>query len=180
MDKNKKELIFKYELFGIFFIFLLGSILHFTFDISGGNLIIGLFSAVNESVWEHLKLCFFPSILYAGIEYRFIKNAARNFFVSKAVGAYIMPLIIVLSFYTYTMFIDENLALDILIFFMSIMVGQLTSYRLMVWEKTLHAYTKISIIAIILLAILFFAFTLYPPRLPIFQDPVSGEYGIMV
>ncbi|MBC7113294.1 MAG: hypothetical protein H5T34_04655 [Candidatus Methanomethyliales bacterium] len=45
--------ILRYELFGIIFIVLLGSSLHFTYELSGENPLVGAFSAVNESVWEH-------------------------------------------------------------------------------------------------------------------------------
>ncbi|MCW4022413.1 MAG: DUF6512 family protein [archaeon] len=38
------------------------------------NPFVGAFSAVNESVWEHLKLGFWPLILYTAIEYWKIKN----------------------------------------------------------------------------------------------------------
>ena len=47
-----------YELIGMVFIFFLGSALNFTFALSGNQPIVGAFSAVNESVWEHLKLAF--------------------------------------------------------------------------------------------------------------------------
>ena len=39
---------------------ILGTLLHFTYEWSGENPIIALFSAVNESIWEHLKLAFYP------------------------------------------------------------------------------------------------------------------------
>lgn len=59
---NKKK-IKNYQIFSILFVFLLGTLLHFTYELSGNNLFIATFSAVNESVWEHLKLIFFPSLL---------------------------------------------------------------------------------------------------------------------
>jgi hypothetical protein len=46
-----------YKLVGIVFIIIIGSLLHFTFELSGHQA-IGVFSAVNESVWEHLKLSY--------------------------------------------------------------------------------------------------------------------------
>lgn len=33
------------------------------------NGLIALFSAVNESIWEHVKIVFFPYLIAAGIEY---------------------------------------------------------------------------------------------------------------
>ena len=46
----------KTNLFRFIFISVLGVLLHFTYEWSGDNAVVGLFSAVNESTWEHLKL----------------------------------------------------------------------------------------------------------------------------
>ena len=43
----------------------MGTLLHFLFDWTGGNAVVALFSAVNESIWEHLKLLFYPMVLFA-------------------------------------------------------------------------------------------------------------------
>jgi hypothetical protein len=178
MSKSKAKSILIFELFGIVLIVLVGSALHFTFKLSGGNPLVGVFSAVNESVWEHLKLSFWPALLYAIVEYRCLKKKTSNFFFAKAVSIYLMPLIIVSSFYMYRAFSEENLVLDILIFILAVAIGQLTSYKLMNWKEKSKICTKTSIIALILLASLFIIFTFYPPQLPIFQDSISRGYGI--
>jgi len=177
MTDNAKNPVLKLELVGIVFIVLVGSALHFTFDLSGSNPLVGVFSAVNESVWEHLKLSFCPALLYAVIEYGYLNRKTGSFFPAKTIGIYLMPLIIVFSFYLYRAFIEENLVIDILIFILAVAIGQFASYRLMTWKVTSRIYTPISIVALILLAILFIIFTFYPPQLPIFQDPISGGYG---
>jgi hypothetical protein len=179
MMDTVRNFILKLELVGVVFIVLVGSALHFTFELSGINPLVGVFSAVNESVWEHLKLSFWPALLYAVIEYRYLNRKTGSFFPAKTVGIYLMPLIIVSSFYLYRAFTEENLVLDILIFIVAVVIGQLASYKLMIWKKgASKVYTVFSIIALILLASLFVIFTFYPPRLPIFQDPISGGYGI--
>ena len=48
---NKK--ILRFQIFSIIFTAILGTILHFTYEWSNGNSFIALFSATNESVWEH-------------------------------------------------------------------------------------------------------------------------------
>ncbi|MEM2816132.1 MAG: DUF6512 family protein [Candidatus Bathyarchaeia archaeon] len=178
MKKNKAEPILKLELAGIVFIVLLGSTLHFTFKLSGGNPLVGVFSAVNESVWEHLKLSFWPALLYAVIEYRYLNRRTGNFFKAKTIGIYLMPLLIVSFFYLYRVFSEENLALDILIFIIAVATGQLASYKVMMRKETSRIYAKISIATLIVLACLFAVFTFYPPHLPLFRDPLSGGYGI--
>lgn len=52
---------------GFVFTGVLGILLHFLFDWTNGSVVAALFSAVNESIWEHTKLfqkeyrCRFPS-----------------------------------------------------------------------------------------------------------------------
>ena len=58
----------KTNLFRFIFISVLGVLLHFTYEWSGDNAVVGLFSAVNESTWEHLKLLFFPFLLLTILE----------------------------------------------------------------------------------------------------------------
>jgi len=173
MNKN----VLAYELIGIVFIVILGSILHFTFELSGNNQIVALFSAVNESVWEHLKLGFWPALLYAIIEYRKLKSM-DNFLFAKAVGIYLIPISIVILFYSYTAFIEGNLAIDILIFIVAVIIGQMISYKILNTRKMPNLLKKVSLIALIVLSAMFLIFTFYPPKLPLFVDPISGKYGL--
>ena len=175
----EKRSIFWYELVGMVVIIILGTLLHFTFEWSGFQEIVGVFSAVNESVWEHLKIAFMPSILWLIIEYRFLYKKANNFFFAKAIGIYSIMIIIPVIFYTYTIFIEHNLTIDIISFMFAIIVGQLVSYKMLTFKKLSKNLTLISIIALIILGLAFVVFTFYPPQIPLFQDPVSGDYGII-
>jgi len=69
----------RWELAGIAVIFLAGSALHSAFDWTGHWRPIAWFAPVNESVWEHLKLAFWPGILYTMLEYpALIRGADRS------------------------------------------------------------------------------------------------------
>jgi hypothetical protein len=180
MDALQRRSILRYELIGMLLISLLGGILHFTFEWSGYNPVVGAFSAVNESVWEHLKLGFWPVLLYMLIEYRFIKKEANNFFVAKTVVPYAITAIIPAIFYSYTSITGESIfIIDILSFIIAVIIGQYLSYRLLI-HKPLHPKLElVALAALLLLAFLFIAFTFIPPHLPPFQDPISGDYGII-
>jgi hypothetical protein len=176
----QKRTILNYELFGMLFISLLGGLLHFTFELSGYQPIVGLFSAVNESVWEHLKLGFWPALLYSIIEYRQIKKETNNFFLAKTVVPYAIAAIIPLIFYSYTSITGESIFLiDILSFFAAVIIGQFLSYRLLTHKQLPDKLENVAILALLLLGVAFTVFTFYPPHLPPFQDPISGEYGII-
>jgi hypothetical protein len=174
---NKTVLI--YELIGIVFIIFLGSALHFTFALSGNQPVVGAFSAVNESIWEHLKLSFWPTLLLIAIEYPLLRKAANNFFIAKAIGVYLMVTIIPLVFYSYTAFSGKSIfAIDISSFVFAVLIGQLLSYKILTYKQLPRNLNKIAFAAIILLAIAFILFTYYPPQLQIFKDSLTGKYGI--
>jgi len=178
MDERRRILF--YESAGIVFIIVFGSILHFTFEWAGSQAIVGVFSAVNESVWEHLKLGFWPAIVFALIEYRYLKKLTDNFLFAKTVGVYLIPIIITILFYSYTAILGESiLVIDILTFVIAVIIGQLVSYRLLTWKSLPYNLNMISLIALILLGLAFVLFTFYPPQLAMFQDPITGEYGIV-
>jgi hypothetical protein len=180
MTVNQKNLILRYELFGMLFISVLGGMLHFTFELSGYNPIVGTFSAVNESVWEHLKLGFWPILLFTIIEYTSIKNQTNNFFLAKNASAYAIILVIPAIFYSYTSITAESIfMIDILSFIIAVIIGQFLSYKILTYKQLSKNSKWVSLIALAILAILFAVFTFYPPHLPPFQDPITGEYGIV-
>ncbi len=173
-----KAIALKWELTGIIFIAILGGLLHFVFDWSGQWRPVALIAAVNESVWEHLKLGFWPALIYALVEYVYFGRSASNFLIAKTVGIYLIPITIVVLFYSYTAVIEDTLAADLLIFVLGVVIGQLTAYRLLFLGPLPKPYNVLAMIALACLIIAFGLLTYYPPHLPLFRDPVSGAYGI--
>jgi hypothetical protein len=172
--------ILRWELIGIAVISLLGSVLHFAFAWSGNWPPMGIIAAVNESVWEHLKIAFWPALFYALFEYLFIRGFSQNFIIAKAVGIYVMPIVIVVLFYSYTAIIGGDiLIVDILIFVGAVALGQLASYKLLTMGQLPSWLDIVGLVMVILLAVAMGVFTFYPPRLPIFRDALTGTYGIL-
>lgn len=54
--------LLKWGISGIFFVFLLGALLHFVFERSGNLPIVGAIASVNESVCEHFKQGFWLAV----------------------------------------------------------------------------------------------------------------------
>lgn len=169
--------ILVWELIGIVFIVFLGSFMHFTYELSGENAIVGAFSAINESTWEHLKLAVFPALLFMLIESKFMKRP-KNFFCAKAKGIWLMPMLIIVFFYAYTAVIPDNFLMDIAIFILAVVIGQMVSYKMMLSRKDYGRFAKASIVSLIVLTILLIFLTYVPPEMFLFQDPISGGYGI--
>ncbi|MCW3999013.1 MAG: DUF6512 family protein [Candidatus Bathyarchaeota archaeon] len=173
-----KRKVLAYELVGIAFIVILGSLLHFTYELSSDNLLVGVFSAVNESVWEHLKLAFWPAVLFSLIELAPLRGTANNFVLAKTVAVYVMVALIPAIFYAYTAFTGESIfAVDVASFVVAVIVGQLISYRLLVYRQLSSKLMWLSLVFLVALAVLFAIFTFMPPQTGLFQDSITGKYG---
>ncbi|MBC7074181.1 DUF192 domain-containing protein, partial [Candidatus Parcubacteria bacterium] len=169
----------KFEILGIFFVLLLGSFLHFAFEFSGKFWLVGVFSPVNESVWEHLKLAFFPSILWLLIEIKFLKEKPKNFLFAKTKGIFLIPFLIVVLFYSFEAILGKDvLILDILIFIVSVILGTILGLKIMSFKNVREIFNKISAVFLFLFFVCFVIFTFYPPKLFLFQDPITQGYGI--
>jgi hypothetical protein len=169
----------KWELIGIAVISLAGSALHFAFEWSGELAPVGVFAALNESVFEHLKLTFWPTALYAAATYSLLKDSVNNFIVSKTAAVYTMPVAIIVLFYGYTAISGtEILLVDIAIFFVAVALGQLASYRILTMKRLPGWLTWPALGLAVALALVYAIFTFYPPRVPFFMDANTGTYGI--
>lgn len=162
------------------FCLVLGTLLHFTYELLGENTFVAIFSAVNESTWEHLKLVFYPTLIFSIIEYLFIGKNSNNYCIAKTTAILFEMSFITSFFYTYTGIIGTNFAfLDISSFVVAIIVGEYIAYRIMLKSQIQSNLIKIiSIIIPIMLLIAFILETYNPPMINLFKDPVIGGYGI--
>jgi hypothetical protein len=170
--------IFVWEITGFIFISLLGSLLHFAFEFFGEWPPVALIAAVNESVWEHLKLAFWPALVFALIEWPFLRGSVKNFWAAKTIGILAMPFVIVSVFYGYTALAGRNvLWVDISLFVLAVFVGQMISYRLLVGRPLGSVISILAMILLILMVAAFSLLTFFPPHCPLFFDPRTGNYG---
>lgn len=174
---NKRK-IRNYQIVSIIFVCILGTLLHFTYELSGGNQLVASFSAVNESVWEHLKLLFFPMLLSTIIGYVYIGKNTSNFICAKTLGIIASMLFIVIFFYTYTGIIGKSIVfIDIASFFVAVILGECIAYKLI--TSNFKCNNIVAIITLTIILICFIVFTYSPPNLEIFKDPVTNQYGII-
>lgn len=175
MDKMK---IRNYQIASVIFVCILGTLLHFTYEFLGENIFVATFSAVNESVWEHLKLLFFPMFLTTIIGYFYMEKNAPNFLCSKTLGILVSMLFIIIFFYTYTGIIGTSIVfIDIASFFVAVILGEYLSYKLMITNFKCNNIIAIIILTITLIC--FIVFTYLTPKIGIFRDPVTNQYGII-
>ena len=108
-----KEVIFMKQLKisffkGTVFVLILGTLSHFLYKWTGASHIIGFFAPVSESVWEHMKLLFFPMLLYTFIIFWKYRNAYPCLLSSLCLGILLGTLLIPALFYFYTALLGHN------------------------------------------------------------------------
>ncbi len=133
-------------------------------------MIVGLFSAVNESPWEHLKLAFVPILLFGIIEYYYLNKTTTNLFLGKLTAFLIMAFLITGIYYSYYIFIGHPiLFIDITVFILSALLGHYISYRINSSTREYKLLNLISVIGFIVLTIIFINFTFNPGDSSLFK-----------
>ena len=161
----------KYMIMGAIYITAAGIFMHFLYDWTGKNPLIGLFAPVNESTWEHIKLLFFPAITWALYTNLQLKSSITDILPSLLLGILVGCFAIPVLFYTYTGILGfPLLLLDILVFFAAIGFMFFTISKTISSTRLPH-YNKVLILCTILLLISFLLFTFCPPKLGIFALP---------
>ena len=166
----KKELR-KCFIIGFIFICVFGTLLHFLYKWTSDNRIIGLFSPVSESMWEHMKLFFFPMLLFAVIMSYF--NILQIYYPSLVpallLGLHVGTWFIPASYYTYSGILGRNITLiDILLFYIAVFYGLRTAYRL-TQNSGLQKYEIPLKIYTLIMVTFFMLFSYHPPGFGIFR-----------
>ena len=163
---------------GFLFTAVVGTLLHFLFDWTGGSGVAALFSAVNESIWEHLKLLFYPMAAFALAEYLDWGKGKRSFWCIKLLGILLGLALVVVVYYTYTGILGIKADwVNIALFFLAAGVAYWMETKLFLRDFSCPVGEKTALALLFLWIILFTVFTFFPPRIPLFQDPVTGTYG---
>lgn len=176
-----KKRIFIWQVLGVIFTGILGIVFHFLFEWTNRNIIVALFSAVNESIWEHMKILFYPMLIFAMIESFYVEKEYEQFWNIKLIGILLGLVLIPTIYYTYTGIFGVSVDwFNIAIYFIVIIISFLTENQF--FQKGGGAFLKEEKALIILgvIAIIFTVMTFIPPQIPLFEDPMTGEYGFSV
>ena len=167
-----------WQIAGFLFTSILGTVLHFLFDWTGGSVAAALVSAVNESIWEHMKLIYVPMLLFSWVEYFAFGKTMPSYWCIKLFGFLTALLLIPVIYYSYTGILGINADwFNITIFFLAAGASFYLETRLFQsgWECALPRWAALGLILI--LGGMFLLFTFQPPQLPLFQDPLNQSYG---
>lgn len=164
-----------FMLAGVFFVLAAGSLSHFLYEWTGNDFLTGLFCPVNESTWEHMKLLFFPMLLYSLLIAPMLKRTlpdiapdmSPSLMAGNLAGTWAIPVI----FYTYTGILGQNLFfLDLMTFFLSVILAFYLACRLALSGK-MQRFSSILYMLTVILLLCFWMFTYDPPNMRLFAEP---------
>jgi hypothetical protein len=178
-----KKRLLVWDTSGVLLIAVFGKSLRFAFELSNFWKPVAVIAAVNESTWEHLKMVFWPGLVFSLLEYNFLKGWVSNFWIAKLSSLLIMPLVIAFGWYGIVAIAEENIfIINIVLFTAAIVLGQWASYQIMKTNSLTSIDQRVGIAGIMLLTLAFGLFTFFPPKIFLFEHidlMNTGEYGIL-
>ena len=165
-----------WEIAGFFWTVLAGTALHFLYGWTGGAVWAAVISAVNESVWEHMKLLFVPAFLFTLAQQAALGRQYPNLPAVRAVSLLTALVFLPAAYYAYTGALGVHaLWADILLFVLAAALLFTLDCRLL-RRGALDAGWQQAAGLLVLWALAFgFAWcTFRPLHFPLWQDPSSG------
>ena len=117
-------LIYVYQ---FFYISLLSSFLHFSYDLTNHLFIFSIIGAVNESVYEHLRLGIFPWFSWFFIRWYFF-SFENKFFGNLVAVLSFMFIILVIFYGVLFIFKKHFLPVSISSFYIGVLFGSIMEY----------------------------------------------------
>lgn len=155
-----------------------GTLLHFLYEWSGDSRWVAPFSGVNESTWEHMKLLYFPWLVFALVERRFFPDYKR-FWCVKQIGILTGLIAIPVLFYTLNGAFGKTPDwLNISIYYIAAAILFLAETKLFQRDLLPCKHPIFAFVFILSVGFFFFFFTFLAPEIPLFRDPINGSYGI--
>ena len=163
---------------GIIVIFLVGASLHFVYEWSHHNKVVAVFAAVNESTWEHIKICMTPTLLWSIYEIS-LYGFTYNFIFAKSICLLTIILLIPILFYSYTFFTKKvYLIVDIICFLITVICSQLVFRYIINLNNYSNIFIYVGFGLMIIELLLYFYLTYNPLKNFIFKDPITKKYGL--
>lgn len=168
------------SIIGSIFTLIAGTLLHFAYEFFGENYFVSLFSPINESIWEHLKLLFFPVLVYTIWESLTKKEYSPYFFTANMIGLLCGLISIPLLYYIYTSILGTNyLWLDIATFIIGIIITFFVRSYLLVNNKISNRMVILALLIFLVFILSEFWFTVHPPDSELFRSPTKKTITII-
>lgn len=147
---------------------------------------VGIFTPVNESVWEHLKLSVIPISIFGVILFfknNGLKNTNNKSFLISFIAS-ILSMLLIIFFYLISKILNitssvchiANYIISMAISFKVMYMLDTSNYLDKIKNSTLANILGLGLT--IVLIILFGIYTFNPPKISFMRDPVTQTYGI--
>lgn len=162
------------------FSIILGTVLHFTYNFLHKPFVLGFFLPINESVFEHLKLVLIPLTL-VGIAYTILFKKQKNLWYYISISTIISMIFIPLAHYSYTnLFNTYSAIFDIVIYIIAMIFANIYTYLKLTNKTKQNDKNSVGILLLIAIYFICVIFTIYPPQIELFIDPINNTYGIFM
>lgn len=169
-----RESLFKsLELSGIIICMTAVTVLRNVYYLSGETTTGILFGSVNNSIWENTKPLILVYILYGLVELMWARPCFRRVVSAKAVSLYIM----VVLYIVLISIVPAGYRAPVTLFALS--AGFISSALMTLRVERISGLFFAACFMLLLIFIMYFSFTAFPPRLNIFLDKETGMYGII-
>ncbi len=161
----------RWLLWGGVLAFVASAAFHFGYDKTGFAPLM-LVCAINESIWEHMKILFFGGLLVNAILYFTLFRGNRTFLVGAAVGLSTIVVGVPLIVLGYSSVLGKELFLvDFVLSIVMELVCQTLIYRFLKSRRDFTRFWKASVVVVALLVVVFVLLGFFPPSFGIFVSP---------
>lgn len=163
----------KNGLIAFIIISVIGTLGHFIYTWTNESYIIGLIFPVNESIWEHLKLIFYPSLIYFIIYNACTKKKPKNIVAATAFSIFSGMFYITVIYYTAKGVIGKDVEfINISLYYVAVIITLCRRKKIIEDEKYTSKNMRVIASSLLFLTAFLFAVWSYcPPKLGIFNLP---------
>lgn len=143
------------------------------------NTITGLFSAINESTYQHMKIAFFSYILVSLIEYALFNKrieSRKNFFFARTLSTVLYTLFVIVWYYVSCAYFVkfESVFLEILFANLAVIMTAITTINIELQLEKAEFNRGLKWISVIVFLVTLSEFIIFTHRLPwldVFANP---------
>jgi len=171
----------KFFIFGTLIIFLFSSLNHFLYKWSNFSPFIAFIAPVNESLFQHAKMFFYPCVLYYLLVYIIFSSTHKinyKIWFFLPILVFLTTFVIVFGTYYifYYLFKMQSMIIDICSLFIGLSIGNILSYQLYKKRQNILLSPSICLFLILGISIIFTSWTTKPPKEQFFYDENNQTY----
>ena len=161
----------------VLLILIISALQHFLYDLAP-NFFTGILGPRNESLAEHIKIVYYPTLIWWVITFVVFErqlglNAVRWFIggcTSTLISVSLVTMLFCTLIYGLSLPID-SLLIHLTIEIVSVIIAQAIGYHVSSRNKGRKVILIVLLVLVIIVAILISVFSYYPLKLPIFISP---------